>query len=178
MKTLSWSAIGRKYSVSCNTIRKWARKYKLLSPSVKQKNIIKLKKLKEKLGCQICGVNESCCMDFHHLDVKNDSIANMINNGCNWIKIVDEISRCAALCANCHRKVHFDIITDELQNSEKLLHDIYPNWRYEFELGNNKVFICRFCGKESVGYKTKLYCSDDCSHKNELKISKEKRRNK
>lgn len=30
MKTKTWTAIGKKYGVSCNAVRKWARKYGLL----------------------------------------------------------------------------------------------------------------------------------------------------
>lgn len=36
IRTLSWLAIGRKYGVSDNAARKWARKYGLLSPTLSQ----------------------------------------------------------------------------------------------------------------------------------------------
>ena len=63
--------------------------------------------IKSKLSCCVCGESESSCLDFHHLDSteKEFDISVKIKDG-GKIKILEEINKCACLCANCHRKYH------------------------------------------------------------------------
>lgn len=74
---------------------------------------IKREKLNEykKGGCIICGEKELVCLDFHHLDSseKDFDIGKQFHIK-QFSKIEEEIKKCVVLCANCHRKVHANII--------------------------------------------------------------------
>ena len=63
-------------------------------------------KLKETMSCCVCGESESSCLDFHHIDdgEKEFDISNCREASRN--KILNEINKCACLCANCDRKYH------------------------------------------------------------------------
>lgn len=59
-----------------------------------------------KAKCAICGLEEKCCLQVHHVDEnrKNNSVDNLI-----------------VLCANCHNRVHrggYKITKEILQNRE------------------------------------------------------------
>lgn len=60
-----------------------------------------------KTSCLICGEDNKCCLDFHHLDpnLKEGAIAS-IKGRVSSEEIQAEINKCVVLCANCHRKVH------------------------------------------------------------------------
>lgn len=70
---------------------------------------------KTTLKCETCGENHISCLDFHHLDPneKDFDVAKMVHEGWGWEKIMSEISKCIVLCANCHRKVHYDIKNEQ-----------------------------------------------------------------
>jgi len=62
---------------------------------------------KKTLRCEICGENHTRCLEFHHIDpsTKKGHIANLIKD-CSFELVMEEISMCRVLCANCHRKQH------------------------------------------------------------------------
>ena len=57
----------------------------------------------------ICGESEPCCLDFHHLDPSKKFylVGRMAHHGFGLDRILEEISKCIILCANCHRKLHY-----------------------------------------------------------------------
>ena len=63
-----------------------------------------------KLTCTHCGLQDPIfsVYDFHHLDreTKLERIGALINKG--WKRIEAELKKCIVLCANCHRKVHYE----------------------------------------------------------------------
>ena len=63
--------------------------------------------IKSDLQCIKCREATLMCLDFHHRDpgLKDCSIYQAIRR---WGKkrIIEEISKCDVLCANCHRKEH------------------------------------------------------------------------
>ena len=63
-------------------------------------------KLKETLSCCICGENNSSCLDFHHIDGKEKEFNISTKTESSKKQILEEINKCACLCANCHRKHH------------------------------------------------------------------------
>jgi hypothetical protein len=73
--------------------------------------------LKHRLGCSSCPENHPACIDFHHKDgeEKEHNISDMVRNGWEKKKILEEIAKCTPLCSNCHRKIHY---TDK-QNTEE-----------------------------------------------------------
>ena len=68
------------------------------------------RKLKSQYSCATCDENHPACIDFHHKDpkTKTANINAMIRNMVKKEKILEEIKKCTPLCANCHRKLHYD----------------------------------------------------------------------
>lgn len=59
--------------------------------------------------CQDCGLEDSCrgVYDFHHEEGKDFSIGE--KGHCkSWNKVKAELDKCILLCANCHRRRHWD----------------------------------------------------------------------
>lgn len=63
-----------------------------------------------KLSCERCGETHQGCLDFHHLDPegKDAPVGEMLANLKSKESILAEISKCIVLCANCHRKEHYN----------------------------------------------------------------------
>lgn len=60
------------------------------------------------LTCQICGEDHNSVLDFHHIDptTKLSSVSDLKSKDYSWEIMVEEMSKCACLCSNCHRKYH------------------------------------------------------------------------
>jgi hypothetical protein len=58
-------------------------------------------------GCRRCSEDHPACLDFHHRDpsAKEKSVGLLKNSRS---RIVKEAKKCDILCANCHRKEHYD----------------------------------------------------------------------
>src|SRR5574343_826247 len=63
---------------------------------------------KKTLACA-CGETHPSCLDFHHIDPKTKKfeISGSIRRYGKDV-LMKEISKCIVLCANCHRKLHWD----------------------------------------------------------------------
>jgi len=66
-------------------------------------------------ACSICGYNDLSCLpvfEFHHIDAStkgtnlNSSMINLRIG--DWDKVKDELNKCILVCANCHRKIHYN----------------------------------------------------------------------
>lgn len=66
---------------------------------------------KKTLKCSQCDENHPACLDFHHMHVKDKEyhVSVMISKRFSKKRIQEEIQKCKVLCANCHRKLHFEI---------------------------------------------------------------------
>ncbi len=53
--------------------------------------------------CVDCGESDPLVLEFDHLRDKRFNIASAIRNR-NWVSILEEISKCEVVCANCHRR--------------------------------------------------------------------------
>ena len=64
---------------------------------------------KSGLRCEHCGEDHPATFDFHHVkkDPDNVKVHKLIRNGA-YKKILEEIKKCIVLCANCHRKHHYE----------------------------------------------------------------------
>ena len=64
--------------------------------------------LKRQYSCEICGESDPACIDFHHRDPKTKE-RDISNAATQWCleRLKKELGKCSALCANCHRKLHF-----------------------------------------------------------------------
>ena len=71
--------------------------------------------MKTKL-CTKCNENHPACLDFHHRDSseKEYTIAYLTGNTGSIKRIIQEIEKCDVLCANCHRKLHYNERVDSL----------------------------------------------------------------
>ncbi len=71
-----------------NSIRDWYKSYK------------------QTLSCSECHENDWRCLDFHHRDAKAKKFTVSLarRSGVSIKTLLDEISKCDVLCANCHRK--------------------------------------------------------------------------
>lgn len=75
----------------------------------KNKKLIWNIKLNSK--CIKCGENHPAVLDFHHRNKEN----KLFEISTGWkksgrLKILEEIKKCDILCANCHRKLHYDLL--------------------------------------------------------------------
>ncbi len=66
--------------------------------------------IKVRRGCQNCGENHPAVLDFHHRDedFKVMNISKMVQKAFSLKRIMVEIDKCDVLCANCHRKYHWE----------------------------------------------------------------------
>lgn len=75
----------------------------------------------QKTSCIICGETEPICIDYHHINPneKEFTIGQHRSRSREWL--LQEISKCVCLCANCHRKVHAGLINlKDYINNESL----------------------------------------------------------
>ena len=63
-----------------------------------------------KKECQQCGEDHPAVLDLHHLDpaVKEFNVSWAAANNRSLDKLEAEIAKCVVLCANCHRKLHWE----------------------------------------------------------------------
>jgi len=100
--------------------REWRRKPEVVARQAesdkryyesKGKAVIERRRtLLSQFSCISCGESTPCAIDWHHLDdeTKSFNIAtNMRRGEDTWW---DEILKCVPLCANCHRKLHNDLL--------------------------------------------------------------------
>ena len=69
-----------------------------------------LEGIKKNLACIDCGVKDHRIIDFHHISQTNKTFAVSDTNrrGMSKERILEEISKCVPICANCHRIRHYD----------------------------------------------------------------------
>ena len=93
--------------------------------SLKRRQQIKLDFIKSKGGkCVDCGIEPGeqwpvSVFDFHHLQDKDLSIATILHRKKCYNIVVKELEKCVVLCANCHRKKHFDETKRKLENEPR-----------------------------------------------------------
>lgn len=61
----------------------------------------------KKTKCSNCGEDHIACLDFHHLKDKEIDLAMVTAKSWSKNRIDKEIAKCIILCANCHRKLHW-----------------------------------------------------------------------
>lgn len=77
---------------------------------LREKNTAIIEEIKSKLSCIRCGENHIACLDFHHRnpEEKEFPISTKAQDATDWEVILKEIEKCDVLCANCHRKHHYE----------------------------------------------------------------------
>jgi len=94
--------------------RKWYALHKISERahvSRRKKEIKKwFQKYKESLHCASCGEKHPGVLDFHHKNQKEKEfgINTRVHSGYSITKLKKEMDKCEVLCANCHRKLHYN----------------------------------------------------------------------
>lgn len=65
--------------------------------------------IKEARGCKVCGITHPACLDFHHRnpDEKTMAVSELIRHS-KFDDALSEVEKCDVLCANCHRVLHWE----------------------------------------------------------------------
>jgi len=73
------------------------------------------REFKKTLSCEKCGLSgeeSPWALDFHHRDEdrqkKTTSVSHLVSGGYGWDRIMEEVALCDVICANCHRKEHYE----------------------------------------------------------------------
>src|SRR5688500_3885976 len=66
------------------------------------------REFKSQLQCERCGEADPVCLGFHHVDAEEKTfpLGDLRKRGWCRERVLEEVARCAVLCANCHRKLH------------------------------------------------------------------------
>ena len=79
-------------------------------PSTKEERLRQwVHEYKRKQGCQRCSESDPLYLQFHHVEDKRATIAAMITDSYPEADVRAEVQKCIVLCANCHRKEHYEI---------------------------------------------------------------------
>ena len=116
-------------------------------------------------SCHKCGGTfPRGCYDFHHKDPSTKEASWQKMRMWSWDRIIEELDKCALLCANCHRLEHtHDLSEDELSS---YFHEMKTR-----RLVERVEVLCPTCNTlfKSVGGKQK-HCSFHCASKANRKI--------
>lgn len=88
--------------------RNRARKYEMQVR--RRQDIARLLDKRKEGGCPRCGERDPRCLVFHHRDPKTKKfdLAIAYKGSVGLDAIREEAAKCDVLCANCHRKHHWD----------------------------------------------------------------------
>jgi hypothetical protein len=89
---------------------------------------------KKTLSCLECGENHPATLDFHHVNPheSDNKVHKLLASGA-YLKAREEIKKCIVLCANCHRKHHYE----EFQHKKRVAKKKKP--RLVSGVSNSKV---------------------------------------
>jgi hypothetical protein len=64
-------------------------------------------------GCIVCPENAQCCLVAHHIDSaeKDFALGKARYGGHGRGRVMRELAKCVCLCANCHSKLHANVIS-------------------------------------------------------------------
>ncbi|MEF8787340.1 MAG: hypothetical protein V5A45_15545 [Haloarculaceae archaeon] len=85
---------------------------------------------KAESGCRRCGQTEVACLEYHHTnpELKEKAIGELITHGHGKQSLREEMAKCEILCANCHRKEHYEWPENPGEKREK-----QRQWLYEYK---------------------------------------------
>lgn len=90
------SGYSEKYAVKYNARNNERR--------LRQKQL--LEEYKDTQRCVVCGEDENCCLEFHHIDSSQKEFTIGASVHYKWERILEELKKCVCLCSNCHNKLH------------------------------------------------------------------------
>ena len=80
------------------------------SANTKRSIRAQFREFKSSLSCTICGENHPATLDFHHHTPHKDNIkiSKLLVDGRIALAMREIKEKCVVLCANCHRKHHYE----------------------------------------------------------------------
>jgi RNA polymerase subunit RPABC4/transcription elongation factor Spt4 len=131
---------------------------------VSSKNVVQFRQRRKKWSvdafggkCGICGYDRCVeALEFHHIDPNQKDFTPSASTVSRQL-FVEELRKCVCLCANCHREVHFGIISipnDIAKFDETFSIKPFPE---------KPKHACKECGK--LINTTQKFCSVKCSTK-------------
>jgi len=95
------------YAQNPENYKKRAKDFNKLTAKFYQEELNRLKSL---VGCAYCEEQEPIVLDFHHFDRSEGNHTRVrVNMGHQGLQ--NELKKCIVLCANCHRKIHANLIS-------------------------------------------------------------------
>ena len=67
--------------------------------------------------CSICSYDHPAGLQFHHRNPREKEFE--ISSRMSWVRIVEELKKCALVCANCHCEIHAGYHSDYLVFEEE-----------------------------------------------------------
>lgn len=111
MSSKQWKEANRTKQVQYQREHYERNKAEIIRKAQQRKDDIRkwFRDFKSKLKCVECSENHPAAIDFHHLDPKRKvkDVTKMVAKGHSKERILEEISKCIVICANCHRKLHW-----------------------------------------------------------------------
>ena len=162
IKNYKWAVIKNeilKCELLCHNCHR--QKHNQQKDTIDTQNKKILLEMKSISGCEICGYNDYIgALDFHHEKDKKFQVPKIryCEKSCEEVKnkIVEEVSKCQVLCANCHQDLHFD-----KEKFEKYKEEI-DNWKYverPIEVNKEKAIEMFQQGMKQTEIAKKLKCS-------------------
>ena len=93
-----------------NYSTKYAEKYNARNNERRIRHKQLLEDYKSTLSCVVCGEEENCCLEFHHIDSSQKEFTIGASVHFKWERLLNELEKCVCLCSNCHNKVHAGIL--------------------------------------------------------------------
>jgi hypothetical protein len=77
-----------------------------------------LKQYKLTLKCALCDEHHPACLEFHHINPQEKKFTiGRQERRITLRSLQEEIAKCRVLCANCHRKEHYQQRLNQRQTS-------------------------------------------------------------
>lgn len=98
-QSVSYQKWSDKTPESKNRHKEWKAK------KLKENRALYVEYMKDK-SCVDCGYSDWRALEFDHVTgEKSFGIAELMNRGVSWTRVLDEIAKCVIRCSNCHQIV-------------------------------------------------------------------------
>ena len=89
---------------------RYVDRYKAQNKTRRDDNARLVAEYKQSKSCAVCGETESVCLDLHHIDPSEKEFSIAQARHFSLKRLQKEIQKCVVVCANCHRKIHANIL--------------------------------------------------------------------
>lgn len=122
--------------------------------------------------CCVCGYNKCLhALDFHHINPEDKEFTLSSKHNISTAAVLEELKKCALLCANCHREFHAGELDVDLQSTydESKAQEVLEL----IETSKKKqIYFCKTCGKPIS--KGATYCIE-CGEKSKRVVERPSR---